>query len=161
MDSWTSENNPVKQTLLSVGCSVVGLALIAGFRDFSMQDTNSLAGFLLGLLLLGIGVSAFLAMGKQTIVIDPKTRRIVVEERKRFRTKKRLISFSDVVETHIGYLGKRSNLVNFYYIILKLRSGEAYPLFSPGYFFEGGADRSVMEDRRRRLEEYLRWQAPA
>lgn len=93
--------------------------------------------------------------GKQTIVVDPKLRRIVVEDMNRFGVKKRLIPFSNIVDTGISYFGKKSNYVNFYYIILKLRNGEKYPLFAPGRFFEGGSDRSVMEIRRQRLEEYL------
>jgi hypothetical protein len=32
----------------------------------------------------------------------------------------------------------KSNLVRFYSIKLQLKSGAAYPLFSPGRFFEGG-----------------------
>ena len=156
MDSLKFESSTIKQTTLSLGCVVIGLILAYGFRNFdSTGMTNSLAGFLLGMLLLVIGFSAFLVSGKQTIVIDPKARRIVIEDKNYFRKKKKLISFSDIVDTHIGYLGKKSNFVSFYYIVLKLRSGKEYSLFPPGYFFDGGSDRSVMETRRRRLEEYL------
>jgi len=157
MDSWKSESNPAKQTALSIGCALVGLVLAIGFHNFTGPGmTNSLAGFLLGILLLIIGVWGLLVTGKQTIVIDPKARCITVEDSTRFRTKKRTIPFGDVVDTHIGYLGKRSNFVEFYYLILTLRNGENYPLFAPGRFHEEGSDRSVMEDRRQRLEEYLR-----
>jgi len=156
MDSLKFESSTIKQTTLSLGCVVFGLILAYGFRNFdSTGMTNSLAGFLLGMLLLVIGISAFLVRGKQTIVIDPKARRIVIEDKNYFRNKKRLISFSDIVNTQIGYLGKKSNFVSFYYIVLKLRSGKEYSLFPPGHFFDGGSDRSVMESRRRRLEEYL------
>jgi len=156
MDSWRSENNPAKQTALSIGCALVGLVLAIGFRNFTGPGmTNSLAGFLLGLLLLIIGIWGLLVTGRQTIVIDPKARCITIEDSTRLRTKKRSIPFSDIAEIHIGYLGKRSNFVEFYYLILKLRSGEDYPLFAPGHFHEGGADRSVMEDRQQRLEQYL------
>ncbi len=151
------ENNTGMQTALSLACIVVGAILVMAFRQFNGQDTsNSLAGFLLGLLLLFIGICAFLMGGKQTIVVDSKSRRIVVEDMNRFRAKKRVIPFGDIVETGIGYLGKRSNYVNSYYLILKLRSGEKYPLFAPGRFYAGGSDRSVMESRRQRLEEYLK-----
>jgi hypothetical protein len=157
MDSWKFESNSGKQTALSLACIVVGIALAVGFRHFDGSGmTNSLAGFLLGLLLLLIGISAFLTRGTQTIVIDPRMRHIVVEDTNQFRTKKRLIPFGDIVGTGIGYLGKKSNFVSFYYINLKLRSGEVYPLFAPGRFFDGGSDRSVMESRRQQLEEYIR-----
>ncbi|MHB8880085.1 MAG: hypothetical protein ACYC69_01090 [Thermodesulfovibrionales bacterium] len=156
MDSLRFESNSGKQTALALACSAVGMILVIGFRHFEGSGmTNSLAGFLLGLLLLLIGIAAFLVRGKQTIVIDPGMRRIVVEDASRFRTNKRVIPFSDIAGTGIGYLGKKSNYVSFYYINLRLRSGEDYPLFSPGRFFDGGSDREVMESRRLRLEEYI------
>lgn len=156
MDPWKFESNPGKQTALALACIAAGLALAIGFRHFTGPGlSNSLAGFLLGILLLIIGISALWVSGKQTVVIDPELRRIVIEDSNLFRTRKRSIPFIDVVDTAIGYLGKKSNHVSFYYIVLKLRSGEEYPLFPPGRFFEGGSDRSVMESRRRRLEQYL------
>ncbi|MCX7192348.1 MAG: hypothetical protein NTY60_01760 [Proteobacteria bacterium] len=157
MESWKFESNSGKQTALALACIAAGIILAMGFRHFDASGmTNSLAGFLLGMMLLLIGISAFLAGGKQTIVVDPKSRRIVVEDTNRFGVKKRFILFGDIVDTGIGYFGKRSNDVNFYYIVLKLRSGEKYPLFAPGRFYEGGSDRQVMENRRQRLEECIR-----
>jgi hypothetical protein len=157
MDSWKFESDPGKQTALSLGCIAVGMILLIGFRHFDGSGmTNSLAGFLGGLLLLLIGVSAFLVSGKQTIVVDPQMRRIVVEDKNKFGIKRRLIRFSEITDTGIGYIGKRSNFINFYYIILTLDSGEKYSLFSPGRFHDGGSDRSVMESRRQRLESCIR-----
>lgn len=157
MNSWKFESNPGKQTALSLACIAVGLALAIGFRHFDGPGmTNSLAGFLLGLFLLILGILAFLAQGKQTIVIDPRMGRIVVEDTNRFRTKTRLIPLSDITDTGIGYLGKKSNFVNYYYIVLTLNSGEEYSLFAPGRFFDGGSDRSIMESRRQQLEEWIR-----
>lgn len=155
MDLWISQSNPGKQTGLSVACSIVGLVLAIGFHDFSGSQTNAMAGFLLGGLLLLIGVSGFLLSGKQTVVVDPKARHISIEDSNRFASKKRTIPFGDVVGISIGYLGKRSNYVTWYYLVLKLRSGEEYPLFSPGRFFEGGSDRSTVASWKQRLEAYL------
>lgn len=160
MDTWKFESNPGIQTALALSCIVVGIIFVIGFRNFDSPGlTNTLAGSLLGLLLLGIGISAFIVRGRQTIVVDPVKRCIVVEDTSLFGTKNRLIPFSDIVHTGIGYLGKRSNFVNFYYIVLKLRSGEEYSLFAPGRFFKGSSDKSVMENRRQRIEEYLKQHA--
>jgi hypothetical protein len=155
MDLWKSESNPGKQTTLSVACAGVGLILVICFRDFGGFGTNTMAGFLLGLILLLIGVPGFILSGKQTVIVDPTTRRITIEDSNRFHTKKRSIAFSDVVGVSIGYLGKRSNYVTWYYLVLKLRSGEDHPLFAPGRFFEGGSDKSTVTSWKRRLEEYL------
>jgi hypothetical protein len=156
MDVWTSHSNPGRQTVLSIGCALVGLALMIGFRHFSGSDSNTLAGFLLGALLLVIGVASFLVSGKQIIVIDPNTRSITIEDSNHFRTQKRSIPFSDVVGINIGALGKRSNFVMQYYLVLKLQSGENYPLFSPGLFFEGASDRSIVAEWKQRLEMYFK-----
>lgn len=155
MNSWISQSNPAKQTALSLICALAGLALTVGFRHFSSADTNALAGFLLGLLLLGIGVIGFLVSGKQTVVIDPQARRITVEDSNRFGTKKRFIPFRDITDISLGYLGKKSNFVEWYYLILELKNGETYSLFPPGRFFEGGSDRATVAGWKRRLEEYL------
>ena len=155
MDVWISQNNPGKQIVVSLACVAAGLVLMIGFRDFRGAGSNAMAGFLLGVLLLVIGAPGILMSGKQTVVVDPGVRRITVEESNRFRTKKRSIPFSDVVGISIGYLGKRSNNVGWYYLVLKLKTGEEYPLFAPGRFFEGGSDRSTVLSWKQRLEQYL------
>jgi hypothetical protein len=45
-----------------------------------LLGSNAMAGFLLGVLLLFIGVAGFLLSGKQTVVVDPKSRRITIED---------------------------------------------------------------------------------
>ncbi len=155
VDVWRSQSNPGKQTLLSLGCAAVGLALAIGFRDFGGSDRNAMAGFLLGLLLLVVGLAGFLASGTQTVVVDPAARLITVEDAGRFRTKRRVIPFNDILGVSIGYLGKRSNHVTWYYLVLKLRSGENYPLFAPGRLYEGGSSRPTVESWKGRIERYL------
>jgi hypothetical protein len=155
MNLWISQSNSGKQVLLSVACVVVGMVLVIGFRDFRGSGTNAMAGFLLGVLLLFIGAAAFLASGKQTVVVDPGARCITIEDSNRFRSKTRLIPFGDIVRVGIGYLGKRSNFVTWYYLVLRLKNGEEYPLFAPGRFFEGGSEKSIVASWKQRLEEYL------
>lgn len=155
MDVWISKSSSVKQTALSLACAGVGIALMIGFRDFSGSGTNAVAGFLLGALLLTIGVGGLLVSGKQEVVVDPLARLITVEDSNLLGTKKKSISFSDVVDVSIGYLGKRSNYVTWYYLVLKLRSGKEYPLFAPGRFFEGGSDRPTVAGWKKRLEKYI------
>ncbi|HQG30774.1 MAG TPA: hypothetical protein PLA83_02505 [Deltaproteobacteria bacterium] len=156
MEKWKSESRPGKQLAAAVLSIVVGLVLVVGFHDFTGPGmTNSTAGFLLGVLLLAIGVLGFLVQGRQTVIVDPAARRITIEDRTRFGTKRRSIRFDDIVGVGIGYLGKRSNYVTCYYLVLKLKTGEEYPLFAPGRFYEGVSDRSVVEGWRMRLEKYI------
>jgi hypothetical protein len=155
MEAWKSQSNPGKQTMLSIACAVVGLILMIGFRGFEGIGSNAGAGFLLGLLLLFIGVHGFFLSGKQNILVDPRARQITVEDSNRFSKKKRSILFSDIEDISIGYLGKKSNYVTSYYLALKLRSGENYPLFAPGRFYGGSSERSTVLSWKERLEAYL------
>ena len=155
MDQWKSESSPGKQLAMTLACALVGLVLAIGFRDFGVSGSNAKAGFLLGLLLLTIGLVGFLYTGKQTVVVDAKTRRITIEDSTLFHSKKRLVRFDEIDDVSIGFLGKKSNYVTCYYLVLKLKGGEDYPLFAPGRFFEGGSDRSIVEGWRQRLQRAM------
>jgi hypothetical protein len=155
MDLWISQSNPGKQNVLAAVCTVAGLVLIIGFRHSIGSGANPMAGFLLGVLLLLLGVAALLVSGKQTVTVDPRTRRITIDDSNRFRQTKRSIPFSDIISISISYLGKKSNFLIWYYLVLTLRSGEEYPLFAPGRFFEGASDRSTVASWKQRLEQYL------
>ena len=155
MEIWTTESNPVKQSILSWAIVVVGLILVYGFRNFDVSGfTNSLAGFLLGILLVLIGVPAVLMVGKQTITVDPKIRQILIEDESRFGTKKKIIPFNEIVDLHVSSLGRRSEGTVSYYVSLKMTSGKTLPLFFPAYY-EGRWDRSVAESRCSRIQSYL------
>lgn len=151
---WTATSQPGKQTLAAGFCSVLGLVLLVALRRFN--DGNTKAGFFLGLLLLVIGVWGLLANGTQTITIDPKARRITVKDERRLGNKVRTIRFDEITHVGIGYLGKRSNFVQYYYLALTLRSGEQYALFAPGRFYAGASERFAVEGWRDRLGAYLR-----
>jgi hypothetical protein len=157
MEKWKFQSNTGRQIASAVVCIGLGLALAVGFHTFDGPGmTNSKAGFLLGLLLLIIGTIGFFTQGRQTVVIDPAARSITIEDNTRFGMRRRLIGFHDIAEINIGYLGKRSNYVTCYYLVLKLRNGEEYPLFAPGRFYEGSSDRSIVEGWRLRLEKLIR-----
>ncbi len=157
MEKWISHSQPGKQIAAAVVITVVGLALALGFRDFSGPGlTDSLAGFLLGILLLVIGVLGMVLQGRQTVTVDPGTRRITIADKTLLGTKRQIIAFGDVMQVRIGYLGKKSNYTNFYSLVLELRNGKEYPLFAPGRFYPGASNRSTVEGWRTRLEDYLR-----
>lgn len=154
-DVWTSENNPGQQTALAVGCTLVGLVLIVGFRDFGAWNSDNAAGFGLGLLLFVLGLAGLLASGRQTVQMDGIRRQVVITDTNRFGTKTTIIHFAEIVDVRIGYLGKKSNYVDYYYLSVKLKTGETYPLFAPGRFYKGTSDKSTVMEWKRRLEAYL------
>lgn len=155
MGPWVSNSRPGAQLALAVGASVVGASLAFGFRGFRADGENALAGFLLGLLLLVIGVSGILASGRQTVTVDPKSRRVTVDDRYLFGSRSRVIAFQDIGDISIGYLGKASNYVQHYYLVLHLANGTEYSLFAPGRFFEGSSSRSTVEGWRERLQDCI------
>jgi hypothetical protein len=155
MDLWISQSSPLKQMLLSLACAAVGLVLAVGFHDFENLNSNAGAGFLLGVLLLVLGIPGFVLSGRQTVTIDPHTRQITIEDSSLIYSKKRSIPFGNVVEVHIGYMGKKTNMSTTYHLVLKLRNGEDYALFAPGRFFEGASNRSTVMGWKERLEGYL------
>lgn len=134
---------------------LVGLVLLVGFRDFGAWASNSAAGFGLGVLLFVLGLAGFIVSGRQTVQVDSGMRHIMISDSTRFGTKKRRILFDEIVDVRIGYLGKRSNFVGYYYLILTLKNGESYPLFAPGRFFKGAADKAIVMEWKLRLEAYL------
>jgi hypothetical protein len=162
MEPWKSQSSPGKQLMLSIAVAMVGIILMIGFRGFESLNSNAGAGFLLGVLLVFIGIPGFLLCGRQTVLVDPQARQIIVEDSNRFGTKRRSISFGEIEDIDIGYLGKKSNYVTCYYLALKLRNGESYPLFAPGRFYEGSSERSIVANWKRRIETYLsRFPEPA
>jgi hypothetical protein len=119
MEKWKTECNPGKQIAVTILCIGLGMALAIGFHDYSGPDTaNGKAGFLLGILLLLIGVIGLLAQGKQIVIVDPVVRQVIIEDKSLFGSKKRKIRFPDITGISIGYLGKKTNFVNNYYLVL-------------------------------------------
>ena len=150
MEVWISHIKPRQQTALAIGCTIVGALILYGARGFQTLNSNAGAGFLLGL-----GIAAFLVSGRQSVIIDPTKRTIRIDDEGRLGRKSHTLRFDDIADIGIGYLGKKSNYVTWYYLNLKLKNGKEYPLFAPGRFYEGGSDRSVVEGWRDRLRGYI------
>ena len=155
MAPWETQNRVGMQFAAAVGCFVVGLVLAIGFHSFHGVKDDAFAGFLLGLLLAVIGLAAFIHAGRQTVTVDPRTRRIEVVDLSVLGRRTRSISFDSVGSVGIGFLGKRSNGVRNYYLVLHLRDGKEYALFAPGRFYEGASSRAIVEGWRERLQTYL------
>ena len=155
MTPWITQSSPSKQTLYAVISATLGLVLVLGVLSSGSRGENALVAASLGGLLLAIGIVGLLYTGRQTITVDPRKRQIVVQDAQMLGATSRVIAFGDVEHVGIGYLGKKSNFASFYYLVLKLRTGEEYPLFAPGRGFEGASNRETVDAWRSRLEEYL------
>lgn len=155
---WITENNRLKQNLAGVAMVLVGAVLAVGFRHFEGPGlTNSLAGFLLGLLLLAVGTGSLITASRQVITVDPRRRHIHIRMQSRFSTSTQVIRFNDIAEVSVGELGDREGGSISYHVALRLKTGASVPLFYP--FFDGQWDPAVAQARCERLQQYL--QAPA
>jgi hypothetical protein len=153
-DIWRTESNALTQTAASVVAVVAGLALTIGFRRFEGPGlTGSLAGFLLGIMLLALGLVMLLLAGKHVVTVEAKSRRIVVENRNRFRTSTKEIRFDDIADVYLGELGDREGGSISYHVMVKLKTGKEIALFKG--FFDGSHSKPTMEAHRQRLIQYL------
>jgi hypothetical protein len=152
-DIWRTENNVTTQTWAGIASLGVGLVLVYGFRHHGgLALSDSFAGFLLGWLLLVVGVGSLVWGGQVVVTVDGRRRCVVVEAGNRFRTRRKTFLFKDVAnatDVFVGRLGDRSDGSVSYHVVVRFKSGEEVALFFP--FFDGQYDRQVAESRCQRL----------
>lgn len=156
MEIWKIESNPVKQFTLSGVFAVMGIVFLIIFRDFDASGfTDSLSGFLLGVLLVTIAVASLFSIYRQTIIVDPTTKTITITSERFSGTEKQVIPFHTITNVCVAFLGRASNFIgNTHYLSLTLIDNSHCPLFFPA-FFDGRTSKTVAEERYRRLMMYL------
>ena len=153
-DLWVTKSSSTQQTGFSLLGVVIGLLFSIGFRHFDGPGfTNSLAGFLLGLLILIISIAALLMGGKQIITVDARASQIILEGISRFGSKKRVLFFKEIKKFYVNELGDKEGGSIQYYVVAELKTGERVSLFVG--FFDGRYDKGKMETYCQKLKEYL------
>lgn len=151
---WVSESSRPRHTAAVVVVMAVGGALAYGFRHFEGPGlSNSLSGFLLGWLLLAIGIGNLVAGGQQTITVDSRRRQIVIEGKSWLISSRKVIAFMDISRLHVGEFGDREGGSISYHVVLELKTGQSIPLFFA--FFDGQYDRLAAQARCDRLAQCL------
>lgn len=154
-DRWTSESNAVVQTVTAIAALAIGLFMVIVCREFEGPGiTQSRAGFLLGLLLLVIGLSTLLFGGKQVICVDSVSKRILISNSNRFRKRNMQIRFNEIAELYVGENGNREGGSIRYHVVAKLKTGKEIAFFLG--FFDGAFSKHKMELRCQRLAERLK-----
>ena len=152
--NWITESSSTQKNIALVLMLVVGTALTAGFWGVNAaSDVGSKAGFLLGLLILGLGICMFLFAGKQIIAVEPQSKRITITSAGRFRTRSKVINFNEVADVYVDEHGDREGGSVRYFVAAKLKTGKTIALFMG--FFEGSYSRSAMQARCQRLSECI------
>lgn len=139
--------------LLSALCTIIGLVLLVGFRDFPQAGSNRFAGFMLGVLLFSLGALGLAIRETRRIELDERGRRIILEVTRRLGGNRRLvIPFSQIEGFGIGLQGKLANATRYYDLTVKTRDGKEIHLMG-GCVFEGRMDRAWIANLRRQFEE--------
>jgi hypothetical protein len=153
-DTWITESDTTTQVVAAALAIVVGLILAIGFRGFDRSGfTQGLATFLLGVVLLVVGVGMLLFGARQVITVDPRQRRIAIERISRFRTTTRVIGLDTVADFSVAEHGDQEGGSIRYHVKAKLKTGGEIALFVG--FFEGSRSRLAMEKRCDRLLQCL------
>lgn len=155
MEILNIKGNTIIQKITSILLTMIGIILIYNLiGKFENLNGNEKIGFFLGVLLLIIGGLNLILNNQQEIVINPELRKITIKNKNNFKSSEKNIHFEEITDIKIGYLGKKSNFINFYYLELTLGNGEKYPLFSPGYFYRI-SNREKAEEWRSKIENLI------
>lgn len=155
MEPWISESNRKSNVVMIVFALIAGLLLVINTWGVELgQSSNERSALMLGLLLIIIGVVGLFSGGKEIVTVDPNRGLIEIEKTNIFGKTKREIMFADIEDVLIGWVGKKSNYMNFYFIILKVKDKGEVTLFSPGYF-KGASSRETVEGWKIRLQDYI------
>ena len=158
MDPLRFESNAAGQSLSIYLSTALGFALAFACRGFDRSGfSTTLAGFLLGLLFLGLGIAGIVtgaAGAKRVIVIDPLKKIIRIDNINRFGTRTRTVAFRQIEGTYLHELGDNEGGSASYDVVLRLRGGTTLPLFE-GALFEGRWNKSLMENRMQKLQRYV------
>jgi hypothetical protein len=147
------QSKPGQTMLLSALCALIGLVLAIGFRKYTQMNSNEFAGFMLGMLLLSLGVLGLLIRESRTIELDERRRRIMLDVRRSLGGSRRIvIPFSDIAGFGIGLQGKPASGTRYYDLVVQMRDSREIHLMG-GCVFEGRMDRQWIDDLRRRFEQ--------
>lgn len=147
------ESKPAENMVLYIVVTAVGAALMFFARDFRHGGTNVLCGFLLGCMLLGLGILGIAVGESRTVELDLRRKRIVLDIMRRIGgCRQVIIPFDDIRELGIGLQGKASAGSRYYDVVVRLTSGKEIYLFG-GCVFDGRMSREWADGIRRDFEK--------
>lgn len=155
MQPWETRSDHRQQTMLSLGSLAIGALLVIGLHDAGASGSTGQAGFLLGVILLALGLATGAAGGRQTVRIDASAREIRIDDRGLTGTRSRTIGFGDIRTVQLACLQTRTRHALRYFLQLDLASGEQYALFSPERSYPAAVDPAVVGGWKTRLEALL------
>ncbi len=139
-------SQPRRNAALS-GISVAVGALLVYFGRHH-ADTNAWAGYLLGWLMLLLGLAALLVNESRQLELDTRRRLLVLDVRRRLGGNRRVtIPFSQITSVDVSTFGSRSDGSVYYDLVVRTLDGRSVYLMG-GCAFEGRMNRDYMERLR-------------
>src|ERR1700730_5774003 len=119
---WTIRSNAGRNQLVGVFTVVLGIPCVLLTIHNFKSSANAMAGFCLGILLIGAGVFSLLFMEEITMTVDPERRRLMIQKNSRIGHKTSVVGFDEIasvlVNSEGGYRGPRS-----YHLKISLKNG--------------------------------------
>lgn len=143
-------------TNIALALTLIGVGAALAYLGRQHPDTPTWAGFLLGWLLLLLGLAALLVRETREIELDTRRRLLVLDVRRRVGGERRqVVPFADIVSVGLGAMGSRSEGSVYYDLVVHTRDGKALYLMG-GCAFEGRMHRDRMEALREAFERTVR-----
>jgi hypothetical protein len=161
MNIWETRSNNRQQVVISGICLVAGIVLTVALRDYGASGSNRQAGFLLGVVLLGLGIATLFAGSSQTVQVDVEKREIRILDQRIVGNQHHTVAFDQVQRVEVACLQTRSQHALRYFLQLQLVNGETYPLFSPEKAYPRASDAAVVASWKHRLDTMLAARMPA
>ncbi len=120
---WTIRSNTGKNQLVGIFSVLLGIPFVLLTVHHLKSNTNALAGFGVGILLIGIGVVALLFTEEITVIVDPGRQRLMIQRGSRLGQKLSIVNFNEIASVLVGsaggYRGPKS-----YHLKISLRNGK-------------------------------------
>ena len=130
---------------MAAGSLLAGLLFISLTCRIPVQDSNAVAAMWLGVMLIAVGLAAFI-MGEDVVTtVDPGQRFLRVDCRRRLGNVSMTVPFDDVASVNVTRVGSRSDGTPSFWLQIERVGGKA---FSTGRW-------SLSETEIRRLAERL------
>lgn len=133
---------------VAMGGASVAVGALLVYLGRHHADTNAWAGFLLGWLMLLLGLAGLLVHETRQIELDPRRRLLVLDVQRRLGGNRRVvIPFAHIDSIDVSVFGSRDEGSVYYDLVVRTQEGKNVYLMG-GCVFEGRMNRDHMERLR-------------
>jgi hypothetical protein len=120
---WTIRSNTGSNQLVGVFTLVLGIPCVLLTIHNFKSSANTMAGFCLGILLIGAGVFSLLFLEEISTTVDPERRRLIIEKKSRVGHKTSVVGFDEIASVLVNSAGGHEGPKN-YHLKISLKNGK-------------------------------------